>query len=305
MIIGLSSLWCQPDISDPYSYDCNSGPGFPSFSRRPAIAALAGCGATTGRWESTMNYMRTAILLAGLTALFMGVGYLIGGQTGALIALVVAAGMNSSATGIPTRWCCRCTAPRRSTRARRPTSTAWCATSPARAGLPMPKVYIMDEAAAERVRHRPQSRERGGRGHHRPAQLPQPRRSRRRGRARACAYQEPRHADHDDHRDHRRRDLDAGAVRHVLQRRQPQQQRLRHHRHARHGDPGADRRHAGADGDQPHARILRRQARRDDPGHAAAADLGAGEDLQRRAPDREPERGAATRPPRTCSSSTR
>ena len=27
-----------------------------------------------------MNYLRTAILLAGLTALFMGVGYLIGGQ---------------------------------------------------------------------------------------------------------------------------------------------------------------------------------------------------------------------------------
>ena len=28
-----------------------------------------------------MNYLRTAILLAGLTALFMGVGYLIGGQS--------------------------------------------------------------------------------------------------------------------------------------------------------------------------------------------------------------------------------
>ena len=41
-----------------------------------------------------MNYFRTAILLAGLTALFMGVGYLIGGQTGAMIALVIAAGMN-------------------------------------------------------------------------------------------------------------------------------------------------------------------------------------------------------------------
>ena len=27
-----------------------------------------------------MNYFRTAILLAGLTALFMGVGYLIGGR---------------------------------------------------------------------------------------------------------------------------------------------------------------------------------------------------------------------------------
>ena len=41
-----------------------------------------------------MNYFRTAMLLAGLTALFMGVGYLIGGSGGALIALVVAAGMN-------------------------------------------------------------------------------------------------------------------------------------------------------------------------------------------------------------------
>ena len=41
-----------------------------------------------------MNYLRTAILLAGLTALFMAVGYLIGGSTGALIALVVAAAMN-------------------------------------------------------------------------------------------------------------------------------------------------------------------------------------------------------------------
>jgi hypothetical protein len=41
-----------------------------------------------------MNYVRTAILLAGLTALFMGVGYLIGGQAGAMIALLVAAAMN-------------------------------------------------------------------------------------------------------------------------------------------------------------------------------------------------------------------
>jgi heat shock protein HtpX len=41
-----------------------------------------------------MNYLRTAILLAGLTALFMGVGFLIGGQSGAMIALLIAAGMN-------------------------------------------------------------------------------------------------------------------------------------------------------------------------------------------------------------------
>ena len=41
-----------------------------------------------------MSYFKTAILLAGLTGLFMGVGYLIGGASGALIALVIAAAMN-------------------------------------------------------------------------------------------------------------------------------------------------------------------------------------------------------------------
>ena len=30
-----------------------------------------------------MSYLKTAILLAGLTGLFMGVGYLIGGASGA------------------------------------------------------------------------------------------------------------------------------------------------------------------------------------------------------------------------------
>ncbi len=41
-----------------------------------------------------MSYLRTAILLAGLTALFMGVGYLIGGWSGAVIAFFIAAAMN-------------------------------------------------------------------------------------------------------------------------------------------------------------------------------------------------------------------
>lgn len=41
-----------------------------------------------------MNHLKTFILLAALTALFMGIGYLIGGTGGMLIALVVAGGMN-------------------------------------------------------------------------------------------------------------------------------------------------------------------------------------------------------------------
>ena len=41
-----------------------------------------------------MSYFRTAILLAGLTALFLGAGYLLGGEAGMLIALVFALGSN-------------------------------------------------------------------------------------------------------------------------------------------------------------------------------------------------------------------
>ena len=42
----------------------------------------------------TANTLRTFLLLAGMTALFMGVGYLIGGTAGAMIALIVAGVMN-------------------------------------------------------------------------------------------------------------------------------------------------------------------------------------------------------------------
>jgi heat shock protein HtpX len=41
-----------------------------------------------------MNVIRTAMLLAFMTALFMGVGYLIGGSGGMMIAFLIAAGMN-------------------------------------------------------------------------------------------------------------------------------------------------------------------------------------------------------------------
>ena len=40
------------------------------------------------------NLMKTAILMAAITALFMAIGSVLGGQTGMLIALVVAVGMN-------------------------------------------------------------------------------------------------------------------------------------------------------------------------------------------------------------------
>ena len=44
-----------------------------------------------------MNYFRTALLLAALTGFFLVVGYLLGGQSGLILALVVALGMNAFA----------------------------------------------------------------------------------------------------------------------------------------------------------------------------------------------------------------
>src|SRR4051794_13770077 len=42
----------------------------------------------------SMNHLKTFVLLAALTALFVGAGYLVGGPTGMAIAFVLAAGMN-------------------------------------------------------------------------------------------------------------------------------------------------------------------------------------------------------------------
>ncbi|MDX1711900.1 MAG: protease HtpX, partial [Rhodovibrionaceae bacterium] len=41
-----------------------------------------------------MNFFRTSLLLAAMTALFLGAGFLIAGQAGILIALLVAVAMN-------------------------------------------------------------------------------------------------------------------------------------------------------------------------------------------------------------------
>ena len=91
-----------------------------------------------------MNYFRTAILLAALTALFMGVGYLIGGQSGALIALVVAAGMNFVAYWNADTLVLRMHGAQEVDARTAPELYQMVGELAARAGLPMPRVYLMD-----------------------------------------------------------------------------------------------------------------------------------------------------------------
>jgi len=91
-----------------------------------------------------MNYLRTAILLAGLTALFMGVGYLIGGPSGALIALLVAGGMNFFAYWNSDRMVLSMHGAQEVDERTAPDLVRLVRELAHRAGLPMPRVYLMD-----------------------------------------------------------------------------------------------------------------------------------------------------------------
>jgi heat shock protein HtpX len=91
-----------------------------------------------------MNYVRTAILLAGLTALFMGVGYLIGGSSGAMIALVVAAGMNLFSYWNSDRMVLSMHGAQEVDARTAPDLYRLVQELAGRANLPMPRVYLMD-----------------------------------------------------------------------------------------------------------------------------------------------------------------
>jgi heat shock protein HtpX len=91
-----------------------------------------------------MNYLRTAILLAGLTALFMGVGYLIGGTTGALIALAVAAVMNLLSYWNADTLVLSMHGAQEVDARTAPELVHLVSELASRAGLPMPRVYLMD-----------------------------------------------------------------------------------------------------------------------------------------------------------------
>jgi heat shock protein HtpX len=94
--------------------------------------------------ETTMNYFRTAMLLAGLTALFMVVGYLIGGATGAMIALLIAAATNLFTYWNSDRMVLSAYGAHEVDARNAPELVGLVAELAGRAGLPMPRVFVMD-----------------------------------------------------------------------------------------------------------------------------------------------------------------
>lgn len=91
-----------------------------------------------------MNVLRTGMLLAAMTALFMGVGYLVGGTGGMVIALVVAAGMNVFTYWNADKLVLRMHKAREVDERSAPEFHAMVRDLAAKAGLPMPRVYVMD-----------------------------------------------------------------------------------------------------------------------------------------------------------------
>src|SRR3712207_1162572 len=91
------------------------------------------------------GYLRTAVLLAGLTALFVGIGYAVGGQQGMLIAFLLACGTNlwawwNSDRVVLSMHNAEPIAPESAPRLYRIVEAL-----AARAGLPMPALYVIHE----------------------------------------------------------------------------------------------------------------------------------------------------------------
>ncbi len=93
-----------------------------------------------------MNGFKTAMLLAALTALFMGLGYIFGGSGGAMIALVVAAGMNLFTFWNADSIVLRMHNAREVDERTAPEFYTLVAELARRARLPMPRVYLVESS---------------------------------------------------------------------------------------------------------------------------------------------------------------
>ena len=91
-----------------------------------------------------MNLARTGLLLAAMTGLFLAVGWLLGGRSGAMIALLIALGTNLFAWWNSDRMVLRMHNARPVTRASAPELYALVQELAQRAQLPMPALYLLE-----------------------------------------------------------------------------------------------------------------------------------------------------------------
>ncbi len=92
------------------------------------------------------SYFRTALLLGVLTALFIGIGYLIGGRTGMIVAFGIAVAMNLFAFWNADKMVLSMYNAQEVDQRSAPEFYDIVRDLAARANLPMPRVYLIDEA---------------------------------------------------------------------------------------------------------------------------------------------------------------
>lgn len=91
-----------------------------------------------------LNFLRTSVLIAALTALFMGVGFLLGGRTGMFIALAVAVVTNFIGYWNADRMVLSMQGAREIDPRSAPDLYRMVEGLAQRAGIPMPRVYLID-----------------------------------------------------------------------------------------------------------------------------------------------------------------
>jgi heat shock protein HtpX len=98
------------------------------------------------REDRMNNTLKTFLLMAALTALFMVVGQMLGGQQGMLIALLMAVALNFFAYWNSDKMALSMNHAREVSQAEAPDLHALVGSLAARAGLPMPRVYVVENA---------------------------------------------------------------------------------------------------------------------------------------------------------------
>ena len=93
------------------------------------------------------NLMKTAVLMAAITALFMLIGRWMGGQAGMMLALVIAIGMNFFSYWFSDKIVLKMYNAREVDDSSAPQFVAMVRELAQRADIPMPRVYIIDEQA--------------------------------------------------------------------------------------------------------------------------------------------------------------
>jgi heat shock protein HtpX len=93
------------------------------------------------------NMLKTAVLMAAITALFMFIGQMLGGTSGMWLALVVALAMNFFSYWFSDHIVLRMYNAREADERTAPQFVRMVRELSDRAGLPMPRVYLIDEAA--------------------------------------------------------------------------------------------------------------------------------------------------------------